>query len=137
MGRRAAPFEHKVHREAALKRRRREAAPVAKLVIDSQLLVTKKRIAKGEYACPNASELRIKAKELVKQNTVTALPLEPGDTVAFVPPGPRRARDLAVGEFLSFADGKSTFAAIDRGFRRRRRRLDQIFVVPVKDCFVR
>ena len=136
MGRREAPYQHKVHHEAVVQRKRREFCPVARLVVSSQLLVTKRQLKKGTFYCPNAQQLRILAKQLVVEERIMEdCPLDPGDVVSFIPPGPRSARALATGYFLTYAGAEKSFAAVDRGFRQAHRRLDQIFVVPVKDVW--
>jgi hypothetical protein len=136
MGRRPKPYRHSQTNNAVGIRRRREAAPVAKLCVNSQLLVTKRRIRKGTFAPPNEAVLRAIAERYVAEGQlVSDNDLRPDEEVSFLPPGPRASRALASGYFLCYPDAKQAFCAIDRRRRGDPKRLDNIFVVPATDVW--
>jgi hypothetical protein len=130
MGLRGEPFRHKEHEEAVKKLVSRHSWSTSEQVVQSQMLVTKKRLRAGSYYPVNADEVRRASAALQKVDQSTGV----GETVRFVPQGPRRARSLACGFFLRFIGQK--FVAVERRRRGDAQRLDQIFVVPAEDCWV-
>jgi len=113
-------------KDAKYRRLKRDADGDAVKIIDSQLLVVKKRLASNTLWPPNLDEIVNKASGLS--------PLPPPDEITgdeivfFVPPGPRRCRGLAVGRLLRVV-AAGRFVAIHRG-RMKVKLLKDIYVVP-------
>lgn len=124
LGRREAPYEHEMTFDAVRKRRSREEAPDAELVVVSQLQVARQR-AKKKIENPAKKEV------LMLRNGAKLGVVEPMTNVCYVQPGPRRRAVAGRGQLLCFPDKAKLYCAIDRsGARRCCRRLDLIDVVP-------
>lgn len=128
MGRRPAPYVHKVNSEAASRRREREAAPMSAAIIRSQLIVARKRLREG---VENPARGEVFAA-FPRRNGAYRV----GDQVRYIRPGPRRNRYAQTGVLLAVPDRKGEFCAIDRSQgAQKRRRLDHIDVVPAADVW--
>lgn len=129
MGRRPAPYQHKINREAFRHREMREVCPVAMLTIKSQLIVARRLAKKG---------VQNPAKDVVLGRFPRRkAAFREGDDVIFVRPGPRRCSVEGRGEVLCFPDKKKLFVAIDRSKALHKPPLLRfIDVVPVGDAFV-
>ena len=130
LGRRRPPFRHKLNSEAKRKQKQRWKSKAAKKVLTSQLQVARKRLRR-HVLCPNRAEIER------RDRTEEERPIRVGDTVRFIPPGPKRARSSWKGEVLAFPDTLKRFVAIDRSRSLHTARyLCLIEVVPTLDAWV-
>jgi len=115
---------------ASKSRRIRDKHPASDKVVSSQLLVARRRLAKGVVA-PNRAELLMAAKKELRGDTKLSI----GRLVRYVPPGPRRARTLRLGTVIAFPSRDRSFVAIDRRVGSHRAGLlSDIEVIPIDDC---
>jgi hypothetical protein len=117
-------------RPASKSRRIRDKSPASDKVISSQLLVARRRLARG-VVTPNRAGLLQAAKKDLCGDTKLSI----GGLVRFVPPGPRRARALCLGTVIAFPSRDRGFVAVDRRVGSHRAgSLSDIEVIPIDDC---
>jgi len=118
--------------DAVYRRKKRTEDGSAVNIIDSQLIVTRRRLQEDSFWPPNKQQLMLEAKS--KKLTRVAEDVGSQAVVRFVPPGPRRARGLAVGVVLRVV-GNAKYVAVHRGRPSKGfctgRLLHDIFVLPI------